>query len=481
MVLCCCCVDGESKLERMVSEEPYSHDSPLQMVPNDAIHSYTTESLSSSSSSDNMLIEPTSVASVSNELLPLLTALAQSDTQTTPADITADLNIPKEDEELLVNLLINTLEQAKSATTTTTTELAAPTPKSTAGSWCDAYPIMSSSGSVQTLAPLTRASLTTTCDNNQYFTAPVSAVVPVSNYTTLADGTIRPSCSLGFTSAGGSTSFSSRQPPSYTSHCNGHVSPELVAGWGVDAYDVSPARQYTSPGKTSPAAGQLVDMSIVKEEPLELPPSSAANSVMRSSPDVVRKTSKVMDGGSGRRHRAADMRAYMRCLQQHLGNGTPLMPMKPRKYPGRVCRTPVADRPFPCPAESCDRRFSRSDELSRHLRIHTGQRPFPCTVCRRAFSRSDHLTTHMRTHTGEKPFSCEVCARRFSRSDERTRHMRVHNKRLTPAKPPAKSDAAPPASTYHSWTSQHYHQHQQHLLPAAASVPMSFVPSVVGF
>ena len=473
MNISCFCADAESKLERMVSEEPFSRDSPMQMVPNDAVQSYTE-------SPDNMLIE----TSMSSELLPLLTALAHSEAggQTTTADITAGLNIPKEDEELLVNLLINTLEQARSSA-----EVATTTPKST-GSWsvpCDTYPLCSPTSTVvQTLTPFTTASLTTS--GGQYF-SPVSGIqaVPASvsqypNYTTLADGTIRPTCSLEFTSAG---SFSCRQPPSYTSHCNGgHVSPPAAGTGWVDSYDVPP-RHYSmeTSGKTSP--GQLVDMSIVKEEPQELPTSSTTTAAVRSGLDGLRKPKT--DGG--RRHRAADMRAYMRCLQQHLGNGTTLMPMKPRKYPGRVCRTPVADRPFPCPAESCDRRFSRSDELSRHLRIHTGQRPFPCTICRRAFSRSDHLTTHMRTHTGEKPFSCEVCGRRFSRSDERTRHMRVHNKRL-PHKPtasvPPKSDSLP-AGAYHSWhnsamtSSTGHHYHQQHL--PATSMPPSFVQSVVGF
>lgn len=89
-------------------------------------------------------------------------------------------------------------------------------------------------------------------------------------------------------------------------------------------------------------------------------------------------------------------------------------------------RTPPSERPYACPVETCPRRFSRSDELTRHMRTHTGQKPFQCRICMRNFSRSDHLTTHIRTHTGEKPFACETCGRRFARSDERRRHMKIH-------------------------------------------------------
>ncbi|KPP78796.1 hypothetical protein Z043_101680, partial [Scleropages formosus] len=97
--------------------------------------------------------------------------------------------------------------------------------------------------------------------------------------------------------------------------------------------------------------------------------------------------------------------------------------------------------PSICDFTDCGRRFSRSDQLKRHQRRHTGVKPFQCDTCQRKFSRSDHLKTHTRTHTaetaiwssGEKPFNCRWpnCQKKFARSDELVRHHNMHQRNLS--------------------------------------------------
>ena len=38
------------------------------------------------------------------------------------------------------------------------------------------------------------------------------------------------------------------------------------------------------------------------------------------------------------------------------------------------------------------------DELTRHLRKHSGDKPYKCENCEKTFSRSDHLQLHSKRH-----------------------------------------------------------------------------------
>lgn len=82
-------------------------------------------------------------------------------------------------------------------------------------------------------------------------------------------------------------------------------------------------------------------------------------------------------------------------------------------------------RVFHCPV--CGKIFNAHYNLTRHMPVHTGDRPFICKVCKKGFRQASTLCRHKIIHTNAKPHRCDICAKAFNRSSTLNTHMRIHN------------------------------------------------------
>ncbi|XP_077621445.1 LOW QUALITY PROTEIN: zinc finger and BTB domain-containing protein 45 [Crocuta crocuta] len=110
----------------------------------------------------------------------------------------------------------------------------------------------------------------------------------------------------------------------------------------------------------------------------------------------------------------------------------PAPPTAPAVAPSATpARAPGSEPPaYEC--SHCRKTFSSRKNYTKHMFIHSGEKPHQCAVCWRSFSLRDYLLKHMVTHTGVRAFQCAVCAKRFTQKSSLNVHMRTHRPERAP-------------------------------------------------
>ncbi|CAM1329772.1 Uncharacterised protein g10114 [Pycnogonum litorale] len=103
---------------------------------------------------------------------------------------------------------------------------------------------------------------------------------------------------------------------------------------------------------------------------------------------------------------------------------------------GRKNYNRTGEKAYTCKILKCKKSFARNEELTRHKRTHSGERPYMCSTCSKSFGRKDHLKKHQNTHLKSNEKSTYICSEfgcsnRYTRSDALTRHVAsAHKKTL---------------------------------------------------
>ncbi|EPQ20243.1 Zinc finger protein 14 [Myotis brandtii] len=95
--------------------------------------------------------------------------------------------------------------------------------------------------------------------------------------------------------------------------------------------------------------------------------------------------------------------------------------------------------------KECGESFRHPQFVHKHEQIHTGEKWYQCKQCGKIFRYLQGFQKHKKIHTGEKPYECKQCGKAFNCSSSYQSHEKTHT-----GEKPYKCKECGKAFSYHS-------------------------------